>query len=129
MIKTLHNKLWPIFSQYIRLRDCLKTTGTREYGACITCKQVKPFQLLDAGHFMSIRRMPTRYDERNVNAQCKACNGFRAGEQYKYGLELEKMYDPNTVTELVDLSKTTRKFKPYELQEMIDIYKAKVKEL
>jgi len=50
----LKKELWPIFSQYIRLRDCLLTTGSIGCGECFTCDNPPQhrFEDLDAGHFI-----------------------------------------------------------------------------
>lgn len=63
--RKLIKKLDRIFSKYIRLRDT--KTG---FGLCITCESLISFTNCDAGHFVTRDRIATRYDERNVNAQC-----------------------------------------------------------
>ena len=32
--------VWPLFSKYIRTRDCLRTTGCASFGLCITCENL-----------------------------------------------------------------------------------------
>ena len=50
--KQLSKKAWDAFSLFIRLRDCLKTTGAKEYGVCFTCGRKYAFKALQAGHFV-----------------------------------------------------------------------------
>ena len=41
---SLKKAVWTIFSRYIRLRDCILTTGSTKYGECISSVN-KPFEL------------------------------------------------------------------------------------
>jgi Bacteriophage Lambda NinG protein len=128
MLKTtaLHKKFWKVFSEYIRLRDCLETTGTAEEGTCCTCHKRYPLKQLQAGHFISRTHKSIVYDERNVHAQCVGCNMFKAGNIPEYWLFMEGKYGRGVIDELLNLKSQTRKFKAYELEGMIDEYKAKI---
>lgn len=128
-LSTLHKKLWRTFSEFIRLRDCITTMGKTDQGMCITCGSIKPFHLLDAGHFIGRRHMATRYDPRNVAAQCKGCNGYRSGEQYIFGQKLVEKYGTEMIEELFALKYQTRKFKNFELEELIDHYTKEIRGL
>ena len=66
--------LWKIFSQYIRLRDCIKSLGAVDRGKCVTCGRIYPFKKLQAGHFVPGRTRAVLFDERCVHAQCFLCN-------------------------------------------------------
>lgn len=76
--------MWPLFSKYIRLRDCLATTGTKTHGKCITCGRQYPFGKLQAGHFVPGRNDSVLFDEELVNAQCYRCNVILAGMWPRY---------------------------------------------
>ena len=78
------NFLWPIFSRYIRTRDCIKTTGTANFGVCITCGKTKPFKSLQAGHFFPGRTDAILFDDKQVYAQCYRCNMKLQGMWHKY---------------------------------------------
>jgi len=65
---------WSWFSKYIRLRDCIKTTGTKEECVCITCGKKYPFKVINAGHFIPGRNSQVLFDEEQVNGQCPRCN-------------------------------------------------------
>ncbi len=85
--------LWPTFSRYIRIRDCLTTTGTTTYGICCTCgkrKRVSGHGQLQAGHFIPGRTDAILFDEEQVHAQCYRCNMLLQGVwpvYYEYMLE------------------------------------------
>lgn len=115
------------FSIYIRLRDG-EYRGGIWWCPCITCPAIKPIKEMQAGHFQSRRYMNTRFHEQNVHAQCKKCNIFNAGEQFKYSLAVDKRYGPGTATKLELLSRQIKQFKTFELEEMIAQYKASIKE-
>ncbi len=85
---------------------------------------------MDCGHFIPRQHSGVKYHEKNNHAQCKPCNGFEGGNQYKYGLALKKLYgdkiiDMLEVKKKVDNGKLTRLW--YE--SAIPHYKKKLKEL
>ena len=118
-------KVDAVFSQYIRLR----ATNDQGYGSCFTCGSTRHYTEVDAGHFMSRACMPTRWDERNVQFQCKRCNGFRSGEQYIFSKNLDQTYGSGTAEELHRRSKSMRKFTAGELEAMYHHYKRLVSDL
>ena len=75
---------WQWFSKYIRLRDCLKTTGNPEIGRCVTCGNIKLFTELQAGHGIGGRSNSILFDEELVNAQCVYCNYHKKGNYENY---------------------------------------------
>ena len=84
-LKYWKTKIDKVFHEYIRRRDADNNTG---YCNCITCKKPIHFTESDGGHFISRGRLATRYDERNVKAQCRKCNRFDFGRQYEFSLAL-----------------------------------------
>lgn len=125
------DKLWKVISRYIRLRDCLKTTGTLTHGKCYTCDEYKPFQLLDAGHFEPEGSCSyLKFDERNIHAQCKRCNGFLEGNRTEYVPRMIAEYGQDLVDEFRRIKlQTTKSWKKWELEELETEYKQKIKEL
>ena len=119
--KGLVKKLDTIFSQYIRMRNA-NANGIAE---CVTCGKKDHWKSMDCGHFMSRKHLSTRWHEDNCQVQCKSCNVFRYGEQYKYSLWLGK----KKAEKLYLLSKTTLKLFDHDLLDMIKIYEEKVKVL
>lgn len=78
---------------------------------------------------MSRACMSTRWDEANVQFQCKRCNGFRSGEQFLFAKELDRIHGEGTADGLLVASKQLRKFSREELESMFHHYKRKVDEL
>jgi hypothetical protein len=127
--KTL-KRTWDIFSKYIRLRDCLKTTGNPATGKCYTCGRLCEYVNCDAGHFVSRRFKSTLFDERNVNLQCKSCNGFPGAATYReYEKHLIKDYGEGIVIELEGLAQEIKKWTIPDLKELQDQLNEKIKAL
>jgi len=103
-----------VFSIFIRQRD---------KGRCFTCSKKSEWKDTDAGHFVKRQHLATRWDERNVNCQCVACNCFRAGQKETYAVKLEKKYGFGILQELEGLKNKGAKFKVAELKELIEHYK------
>jgi len=118
--KTLITKLDKVFSEYIRRRYAKNDIAT-----CVTCGKKDHWKKLQAGHFMSRKHYATRWDEDNVEVQCSACNVFRYGEQYLFA----KYLGTEKADMLLAKSRETVKFPDWEIQEMIEIYKNKIKDL
>jgi len=128
-ISALKKKAWTLFSIYIRLRDCLKTTGTTEYGKCITCGKIYSFDKLQAGHFIAGRSNSVLFDEQGVFAQCFACNCGLHGNLLVYRRKIVEMYGEGA-DELMEIeAKKTKKFTVQELEELIEILKIKINKL
>ena len=125
MIKKYEVNLWKWFSLFIRLRD------SNQYGICkcITCGEENPFRMMDAGHFITRNNKSTKYDEKNVHAQCRACNCFKKGDQYKHGKMIDEIYGEGTADSLLLKSKMVCKRSDNDLKNMIEFYKNKAKEL
>ena len=119
--KSLVKKLDAIFSEYIRLRKANK----RGIVSCYTCgkKAYWKGSGMQNGHFMSRKSYSTRWEELNCQTQCYSCNVMRYGEQYKYGLELQKEYGKDLPEQLLIQSKQIKKFSNIDLEDMINKYK------
>ena len=128
-IRTMKKKVWHEFSKFIRLRDCLKTTGLKDYGNCITCGQVVPRSLLQAGHFIIGRHNANLFSERGVNAQCYNCNINLKGNTLEYRRKIIEMYGEGADIELEKEDRETKKFTIPELEELLEYYKEKIEEL
>ena len=128
-VSSLKKKCWAVFSKYIRLRDCLKTTGSPDYGKCITCGRLIGITRADAGHFISRRFNSTLFDERNVHLQCKQCNGAYSGQLLEYRRQIIRLYGEGVDIELEDKATEIKKFTPQELIDLTEYYTNKIKEL
>lgn len=58
------------FSRYIRTRHMFDGG----YVKCYTCRTVKYWQAMEAGHFVGRTCLALRWDEENVRPQCPHCN-------------------------------------------------------
>ncbi len=122
----LKAKLDKVFSEYIRLSNANDMGMCR----CVTCNKYFPWRKIQNGHYMSRRFMATRYSEMNCHPQCMACNVMQHGNIPQYRMWLVRRYGEDAVKRLELAAMTqTRKFTPYEFEEMIDYYTKLVKVL
>jgi len=130
--KTLSNykdEVWKVFSEYIRKRDCLLTTGSLQYGECITCDETKPFNQLQAGHFIAGRHNGNLFSERGVHAQCESCNRFHGGRPLEYRRQIIKLYGEGVDEELEAEARQIIKFTIGQLEALKLNLKQKIKKL
>ena len=125
----LHRELWEVFARYIKLRDCLKTTGTKIRGRCVSCGKPHRIEDLQAGHFITRRAKNILYDERNVNAQCENCNGRLKSNPLHYQDAMIRMYGQTLTQWLRAQEHSNYQWKAYQLQALIIEYRLKVQEL
>ena len=114
-----------VFSEYIRKRYATGLGVTE----CFTCGKVDHWKKLQCGHFQSRKFYNTRWDETNCQVQCARCNVFNYGEQYKFGLYLDKKYGKGTSEKLMRLAKKVVKLKNYDIEDIINRYKDKLSKL
>lgn len=120
----LKAKLDSVFSEYIRLRD-----SSDGYGRCISCGKLVYWREADAGHFVNRKHMSLRYDEKNVNLQCRSCNRFDEGNMIGYQRGLVAKYG-NDVINYLDIKKyNVCKLSEVEYRVLIHEYKNKIKGL
>ena len=128
-ITTLKNKLWKIFSLYIRIKDCLRTTGNPERGYCISCGKLYPIKKLQAGHFMAGRHNSNLFYERGCHAQCVKCNVFLAGNILDYMDAIIKLYGKKIINELRKNEAKRLKFTIKYLEDKVKLYTKKTEKL
>ncbi len=125
-VSTVKKRLDNIFNEYIRRRDI---RGSGECAICCSCGKIDEWKNMDAGHFVPCQHNATRYDERNVNIQCRKCNRYDEGNSAGYAVFLIKKYGADIIEELDALGHTTKQFKVSELLELEQEYKQKLIEL
>jgi hypothetical protein len=129
--KKLIARLDRVFSQWVRQR-CADHRG---YVECYTCGKQAHWKTVDAGHFQSRGKFATRWmcepEEGLVNVapQCKRCNGFRSGEQFKFARRLDADFGEGTAEKIEQMSNQTRKFTTAELEALIEVYNRKLRKL
>ena len=69
---------------------------------------------MDAGHYIKRQYNMTRFDERNVHCQCRACNRFKGGMMDEYAINLERDYGQGILQEFEQLKHEIKQFKVRE---------------
>lgn len=95
-------ELWKTFSRYIRLRDCIKTTGSIYKGRCRTCGRIYQIGKLQAGHFVPGRATSILFDEDCAHAQCYRCNVILGGNWPKYYKFMQQEYGQEMIEYFID---------------------------
>lgn len=114
---------WYLLSIFIRKRDFEK------YGTCISCnKPVMTWREFDAGHYIAAGQcgFALLFDERNVNGECKGCNGFDGTHLIGYKKGLNTRYGKGTAELLYERycdvqfkGKTTKEWGTHEYRARI----------
>ena len=128
-MKPNEKKAKAIFSQYVRLRDCIKTTGSTDYGKCITCGEVKSFEELHCGHFISGRGNSLFFEESNSHCQCGTCNTSKGGNPEVYRMKMIKKYGLQEVKRLESLRHVPVKIRESEFKDLFSKFKSKFSDL
>ena len=121
----LKAKLDRIFSEFIRLRD----SDENGYIRCISCNSIHKWKESDAGHYVNRSIMSLRYDEKNVNAQCRHCNRFQEGNMIGYNHGLIDKHGDSVISYLNIKRFNFCKMGDVEYNSLIKYYQRKVKEL
>lgn len=125
MKQTSKTTLDRIFSEFIRRRDA------DEYGyiRCISCDKIVKWKESDAGHFVNRGINSLRYDEKNVNAQCRHCNRFREGNAIGYHRGLILKYGDDVIEYLEIKKGNYCKLGKFEINALAAEYRKKLNEL
>ena len=128
-LKDARGKAARAFSDYIRFRDCLATTGTIGWGVCISCGRRVSFNEFQAGHLVPGRKNAILFDEDGCNGQCVWCNQFLEGNTDAYHDNLVDKIGDDRVRAVYERAKQVVKYHIHDYQETETIYKQKTKEL
>ena len=120
---------WDVFSRFVRLRDCLRTTGCTSWGLCITCGKRYHFKLLQAGHFIPGRHSANLFSEKGVHAQCYNCNINLKGNTLEYRRQIIKLYGEGYDEVLEQEERQVKKYTIPELEELQEQLQEKIKVL
>ena len=112
-----------IFNKWIRQRD----KGLN----CISCDKPIKEGNCDAGHMWSaFGHANLRFNEFNVNSQCsRPCNKDKSGDSNNYRIGFIKKYGAEKLAELDAIAHVERKFTKEEVQEIINEYKKRLKNI
>lgn len=125
-LSSMKKKVWEVFKDYIRLRDCLFTTGTKEMGKCITCGVCLPREKLQAGHFIPGRHNANLFSEEDVHAQCWTCNYIRGGNPLEYRRQIIELYGDGYDEILEAEARQFKKFTVAELEALKAEFQEKI---
>ena len=106
-----------VFSEYIRRRDDGK--------GCVTCGIKKPWQEMQACHYYSRGKYPTRWHELNVHSGCYRCNVLLKGAYTDYALFMFSTYGAEKIQELYNLANSGEKIPTSVIKDKIEYYKHK----
>jgi len=132
---SLKEKLWKLFSEYIRLRDA----SDIGYVNCISCGKVMYWKDSQAGHYVPKNNgLFFYFNEDDVHAQCYGCNVGKSGNLIYYrkrlidklGLEeVEKLEYQGDMGIVRDELNASCKYTDKDYNDLINVYKDKIKEL
>ena len=124
-VSKLKKELDKWFSLFIRLRE-----SEEGLAQCFTCNKVSHYKSgMQNGHFQSRKHLATRWHTKNCQVQCVGCNMFKAGEQYKFAINLDAKYGEGTAQELEFLARQIHKMSRVDYEEKISYYKDLVEKL
>ena len=124
-MKVVTVKLDNLFSMHKRLMN----TNPEGYIQCFTCDHYFSYTEIDCGHYISRSHKNTRWSEKNTEPQCRSCNRFHEGVKDVFALNLQKKYGMGILQELDDEKRKVKKYTIPEIEDMMETYKLKVKEL
>ena len=122
---TIVKKLDTVFSRYIRKREA-DYNGIAE---CFTCGRKAHWKDLQCGHFQTRKKYSTRWHELNVAPQCGGCNMYNGGQQYIFGLKIDKIHGEGTAEDLVRQSNQITKYSNLDLINLTKHYQKLLNEL
>jgi hypothetical protein len=124
-LKAKKRKLWGIISEYVRRKDA------DEYGYvdCYTCRTRAHWKEMDAGHGIPGRHNAVLFDTDIIRPQCRTCNRFNHGEQFRFGKRLDSENGAGFFERKLKESRRAVKYYESDLDDLIEYYKDKLKEL
>jgi 5-methylcytosine-specific restriction endonuclease McrA len=118
-IPKLTAKAQKVFNAYIRKRD-----SQDGYFTCISCGRTLTTDQMDAGHFAPVKGgSALRFDEYNVNGECKKCNGFDEFHLIGYRRGIIEKYGEGVLFHLEQNARLVKKWSRTELNDIIERYK------
>jgi 5-methylcytosine-specific restriction endonuclease McrA len=118
-IPKLTAKAQKVFNAYIRKRD-----SQDGYFTCISCGRTLTTDQMDAGHFAPVKGgSALRFDEYNVNGECKKCNGFDEFHLIGYRRGIIEKYGEGVLLHLEQNARLVKKWSRTELNDIIERYK------
>lgn len=127
-LPSLKKTLTKVFNKFIRERDTLVDPSGQEYFICISCDKPKPTSEMHAGHFIPAGSSEAiRWDERNVNGQCRYCNTYLHGNPLGYEKGMLKKWGQAVIDALRQKKNNVSKWHKFEVTIMIEQYRKRLK--
>ena len=105
-----------------QLNKLIRMEAAGDWGdcVCVSCVRMAHWKTIDAGHFISATKSATRFDERNIHPQCKACNQFdnTNSSLIGYTMHMADTYGRDVIESLQEKSKQK---KTWTKEEIIDL--------
>lgn len=113
-----------VFSKYVR-----KKNSVNGYCYCFICSKALKISEAQLGHYIDRDQMPTRFDEMNGHPVCEHCNCYDPKHKSMYEWMMNRVYGEDEVQKIRIKSRLLQKFMRHELIEIIEKYKAKLRDL
>ena len=118
-LKKLKDDVWDLVSLYVRL----KYADSAGYVQCYTCGKIRHYKdHIHAGHGFSGRGNAILYELDIIRPQCYGCNCCQSGKLDVFTYKLRTELGDERFEELWRLKNTIRKYRLYELEEMVIHY-------
>lgn len=124
--KSLRDQADRLFSEYIRRR--FADENGKVFCAC-GCQRYHRWQDVQCSHYIVRGNDAVRWNERNAVQAFMWCNYYDPEHHEKIAIFINREYGEGTTDELERLGKQTVKLMPFEIQQIIDDLKLKIKNL
>ncbi|MDC7221576.1 MAG: recombination protein NinG [Spirochaetales bacterium] len=123
-MKPNEKKARSLYSKLVRVKGCLNTTGTAEFGKCFTCGRVFPFEVLQCGHFVSGRTSALFFEPTNAHIQCPECNCTKGGNLEIYHEKMIRKYGEKEVERLESMRHKIIKMYESDYRELVSKFQS-----
>jgi rubredoxin len=122
-------KAWRAFADYIKIRDCLSTTGDTERFKCYTCGKIFDKEYGDASHAIGGRTNSILFDEDIVKLCCRSCNRLHGGEYQMFKYKLIQEHGEVWWTMKEQAKRTTTQYTEFDYELIAKRYREMTKRL
>ena len=112
-------------SRWARLRD----TDYDGLCHCYTCGRIDLPQNMHAGHYIGRQHLATRYEPKNVHAQCVDCNRWNEGLKGVYAARMDKQFGVGTADSLLAIGRARGKYPELWFRDIAKKFRLKTIEL
>ena len=120
--KSLKNKAWKVFSEWVRRKDA-DEGGTER---CYTCGALFHWKQLQCGHAIPGRHHAVLLDEEICRPQCPVCNVWRGGNYHIFATKLIKENGMEWWERKLEGARRIVKLTRSDLEDIIQTYKQKL---